>query len=210
MTTLYPANPMSSIQSMPDVGQHIRSLREQQGLSLRALADRCGLSINAISLIERGENSPTVASLHLLAQALGVPIATFFENESDQTTIYVKQAHALRVERNGILIESLGSGLRHQQIEPFRVTLEPGSGNDAEPITHTGQEFVHCQLGSLEYCVGDQKYLLATGDSLLFEATQPHRFRNPGSETAVFLLVFYGDHGNQAARQRHLNSSVQD
>ena len=68
-------------QAEPNVGQRIRMLRDQRKLSLRALADRCGLSINAISLIERGENSPTVSSLHVLATALGVPITDFFEEK---------------------------------------------------------------------------------------------------------------------------------
>ena len=51
-------------QEIPNVGQRIRTIREAQGHSLRALAERSGLSLNAISLIERGENSPTVSSLH--------------------------------------------------------------------------------------------------------------------------------------------------
>ena len=62
----------------PDVGQALRTLREQRGLSLRALAEKSGLSFNAITRIEHGENSPTVASLHLLADALNVPITAFF------------------------------------------------------------------------------------------------------------------------------------
>ncbi|MFZ2097760.1 MAG: helix-turn-helix transcriptional regulator, partial [Anaerolineales bacterium] len=77
--------------SEPNVGMRLRSLREEQGLSLRALAERCGLSINSISQIERGENSPTVSSLHRLATALKVPIATFFQDETKQTIVFVKR-----------------------------------------------------------------------------------------------------------------------
>lgn len=191
--------------TLPNVGRRIRALREQRGLSLRALAERCGLSVNAISLIERGENSPTVASLHHLAQALSVPITAFFESESEQTTVYVRHNSRMHTRRNGMGIESLGSGLRNQQIEPFLVTLEPGAGSDSEPITHAGQEFVHCVAGEIEYCVGDQNFRLQPGDSLLFEASQPHHFRNAGAVPAIMLLVFQTTAGSHTASQRHLS-----
>ena len=58
----------------PDVGRRIRMRREQRGLSLRILAERSGLSVNAVSLIEGRQSSPTVVTLHRLAEALGVRI----------------------------------------------------------------------------------------------------------------------------------------
>lgn len=194
------------IETTPNVGQRIRRLREQQGYSLRALAEQCGLSINAISKIERGENSPTVASLHLLASALSVPITEFFRETSEQTIVFVKHSHRLRSQHSGMGIESLGIGLREQRLEPFLVTLDGGAGTDSQPITHPGQEFVYCLEGQIEYQIGSETYPLEAGDSLLFEASQPHRFLNPASAPAVILLVFQAQEGNQAARQRHLDT----
>lgn len=188
------------------VGQRIRLLREQRGLSLRALADKCGLSVNAISRIERGENSPTVASLHLLARALDIPITEFFREASDRATVYVKRGHRLRAEHSGMGIESLGMGLRNQQLEPFLVTLAPGAGGETDSITHAGQEFVYCLQGEIGYQIDAETYTLESGDSLLFEASQPHRFYNTSSATALILLVFQAQEGNQAARRRHLET----
>ena len=190
----------------PAVGQRIRLLREQQGFSLRALAERCGLSVNAISKIERGENSPTVASLHLLASALGVPITEFFRDTSDQTTVFVKRSRRLRSQSGGMDIESLGIGLRNQQLEPFLVTLDAGAGQECRLITHAGQEFVYCLEGQVEYEIGQESYHLETGDSLLFEAAQPHRSLNLTGAPAVILLVFQSQEGTQIARQRHLDT----
>jgi transcriptional regulator with XRE-family HTH domain len=194
----------------PNVGLRIRRLRERQGLSLRALAGRSGLSINAISLIERGENSPTVSSLHLLATALGVPITDFFEAEHEQVTVHVKPEHRLRSYTNGIKMESLGIGLRNQQLEPFLMTVEPGAGDIDMPITHPGEEFVHCLKGEIEYCVGDQRYELEVGDSLLFQATQPHCFHNGSGLPAVFLMVFQAGEHAHLARRRHLVPQPQE
>jgi transcriptional regulator with XRE-family HTH domain len=182
----------------------LRALRNEQGLSLRALAERCGLSINAISQIERGENSPTVSSLHRLATALDVPIADFFQGEARQTTVFVEHDLGLQAESGGVLMESLGIGLYNQRLEPFRLTIEPGAGNGHDPITHQGEEFVHCLEGQVDYRVGDHLFRLKPGDSLLFDATQEHAYRNPSPGPATILLIFQTSQDSHSVRQLHI------
>lgn len=189
----------------PQVGQKIRVIREQRGLSLRQLAELSGLSANAISRIEHGENSPTVASLHALAGALRVSITEFFQEVTGQRTVLVRHGIRLRTVHAGIEMESLGIGLRNQQIEPFLLTLQAGSGRDSETITHAGQEFVFCITGTICYEIAQQQYVLEAGDSLLFEAAQPHRFWNPSNRDAQIMLVFQTQDGNLAAGQWHLD-----
>ncbi len=192
----------------PNVGYRIRTLRERQGYSLRALSERCGLSINAISLIERGENSPTVSSLHLLAKALGVSITEFFQDEQEEAVVFVGPNARLVSLVNGIGMESLGIGLRQQQLEPFLLTVAPGAGNFDQPISHSGEEFVFCLEGVIEYCIRDRIYRLEPGCSLLFEATLPHCFHNTGQVPARLCIVFYAGGGSQAARLLHLESPL--
>ena len=72
------------------VGQRIRFLRNQRGHTLRDLADRCDLSVNAISRIERGKTSPTLSSMHRIAEALRVPITDFFETRVPGPTVHLK------------------------------------------------------------------------------------------------------------------------
>lgn len=188
----------------PDVGARLRRLREQRGFSLRELAEQCGLSFNAISRIERGENSPTVSTLHQLATALNVSITAFFEDANEQATVLTRHNRRLRSAANGIAMESLGVGMRGQQVEPFLVTVEPGAGNADDPIVHAGEEFVHCLAGTISYRVNGEAYDLEAGDSLLFEATQPHCFQNLGSRAAQFLIVFQAADGKLLAGQHHL------
>ena len=125
------------------VGRRIRELRTKQGLSLRALADFSHLSTNAISLIERGDNSPTVSSLHSLATALAVPITAFFEQQGDGDVIHLRKDCRPTSETAGVRMENLGSGLPNQQIEPFLMTIEPGGSSTSSQITHSGEEFVY-------------------------------------------------------------------
>lgn len=188
----------------PNVGMRLRALREKRGWSLRELADRCNLSFNAISRIERGETSPTVSTLHSLATALKTPITAFFEDNSEQATVVVRSDRRLTSYTDGITMESLGIGLRHQHLEPFLVTVEPGAGNGDRPIVHSGEEFVHCVEGTIIYVVNDEAYQLEAGDSLLFEATQPHNFYNPGKTNAGLIMVFQVSDGRYSIGQRHL------
>lgn len=191
----------------PAVGRRIRALREERGFSLRALGERCGLSANAISLIERGENSPTVSSLHLLAQALRVSITDFFETGHEQAVVFVRPDTRLRASADGVVMESLGIGLPNQQLEPFLITLAPGSGNLDQPITHAGEEFVYCLQGTLEYTIQDHVYHLDPGTALLFDAQRDHCFFNAGTGPAVVLMIFYAGEGNHLARRLHLLAS---
>jgi transcriptional regulator with XRE-family HTH domain len=190
----------------PKVGLRIRALRDQRGLSLRALAERCGLSINAISQIERGENSPTVASLHRLSTAMNVPITDLFQDEARQTTVFVKRDLGLRSQSSGVIMESLGIGLFNQQLEPFRMIIQPGVEKVDDPISHSGEEFIHCLEGEIEYCVGERIFQLEQGDSLLFDATQMHSYRNQTNQQVVLLMIFLASQDVQGTQQLHLNA----
>lgn len=187
------------------IGQKLRTLREAQDLSLRGLADKCGMSFNTISRIERNETSPTVATLHILAQTLNIPISKFFEDSYEQSVIFVKAAERIRSTANGVMMESLGVGLQDQKLEPFLVTVTPGEHSHTSPITHNGEEFVYCLAGVLTYEINEVTYELAEGDSLLFDATQPHRFYNEGKQEARFVVVFQGIQNKYVVEHHYLD-----
>jgi transcriptional regulator with XRE-family HTH domain len=187
------------------VGIRLLEVRQSHGLSLRALAARSGLSINAISRIEREESSPTVASLQRLAGALDVPLVELFRVAPERATVVVRRGEGLKSRSGGVLIESLGAGLRGQRSGPFLMTLEPLAWGGEEPIQHEGEEFVHCLEGDVEYTVGTGRHRLVEGDSLLFLAKQPHRCRNLAERAARLLIVILAPQGDiQATQQRHL------
>jgi len=189
----------------PQVGRKVREIRGKRGLSLRGLSELSGLSINAISRIERDECSPTVSSLHSLSAAFGVPITALFDSGPPRATVLVKRNRRMRTQGRGVTMESLGTGLPNQQIEPFLMTLQPGVVATTEPVSHGGQELAYCQGGEVEYQVGDAKYRLEEGDSLLFDARQLHMCRNQGDSPAIVLLVLHGTQDRSMPRHRHLD-----
>lgn len=187
------------------VGQRIKGLRAEQGLSLRDLAEISGLSANTISLIENEKNSPTLSTLQCLAQALDVPITDFFQDQGGVTTVFVKKGEGMYTKNANVQMESLGLGLQNQELVPFLITLETGDENTVNEVSHGGQEFVHCLQGEIVYTTRDGQFHLESGDSLLLDAAFPHKCINQSQATAKYLLIF-SEHGDDKQIHKiHLN-----
>jgi len=173
-----------------NVGHGLRKLRSERSLSIRALAEKSGLAVNTLSLIENGKTSPSCSTLQQIATALGVPITAFFETELPQNTVvYVRACQRSHAAFTHGTLEDLGAGLRNRVVEPLIVTLKPNAGSGATSIVHTGHEFVYCLQGRIIYTVEEHPYLLEPGDSLLFESHLPHRWQNIDSGSSQALLV---------------------
>lgn len=188
-----------------EVGPRLKELREGQRTSMRALAQRSGLSANALSMIERGLASPSVSTLNKLADALGISITEFFDHAlKRQDVVLVRADERTRVPFTRGLWEGLGGELFAGRVEPFVLTLEAGGASGTRSIVHTGHEFVYCLRGTLEYLVKDQRFELTSGDTLLFAAHLHHRWRNPGKTVTAAMIVLSGF--EQAPPQHGLHS----
>jgi transcriptional regulator with XRE-family HTH domain len=187
-----------------DVGARLRSLREERGVSMRALARRSGLSANALSMIERGLTSPSVSTLYKLAGALEVPITAFFREEPPRNKIvFCKASERVRVPLSRGVWEGLGGESFTGRMEPSMVTLESGGSSGPYGMLHTGHEFVFCLRGTLEYEVDDQRFILTAGDSLIFAANLNHRWRNPGKTVASAIIVLAGFEESERPSEFH-------
>ncbi len=180
------------------VGRRLRLLREERGLSIRALASRCDLAMNTLRLIENDKTSPSVSTLQRLARGLDVPITAFFEDDRQSSVIHIKAGQRPRVVISQGILENLGAGFSLRAVQPFVVTLEPLGGSGSQVCAHAGYEFVYCLKGRLAYTIEDRTYLLEPDDSLLFESHLPHRWQNVDEVVSKNLLVLYptreGDH----------------
>jgi transcriptional regulator with XRE-family HTH domain len=186
------------------VGRCLRELRAEHGLSIRALAERSGLNVNTLSLIENGKTSPSVSTLQQLAMTLKVPITAFFETGIPKNNIsYQKAGQRPQAAFAHGTLEDLGSGLTLRGGTPLVVTLEPKADSGPTPIVHTGHEFVFCLEGHLLYTIEERTYLLESNDSLLFEAHLPHRWQNIGDTLSRSLLVLCPADDSDRPTERH-------
>ena len=188
------------------VGRRLREFRLKQGLSLRLLANLCGLNINTLSLVENGKISPSVNTLQQIAQALDVSITHFFESEIATTRIvFTPSTLRPKTKIGSTCMQNLGKNLTGNVVQPFIVTMDPGYGSRDRKIVHTGHEFVYCLSGEVNYWIEDQEYILLAGDSLVFEAHLPHRCMNNGASTAEIMLIFYPQNGKEMSGEKHFS-----
>ena len=187
-----------------NVGARLRMLRAGAGLSIRALAEMSKLNVNTLSLIENGKTSPSVSTLQQLAGALGVPVTEFFVTEQgNKTVVYQQNGSRPRALFEHGVMEDLGAGMSRFGAEPLIVTLETEADSGKNPIVHTGREFVYCLEGRIAYTVDTDTYSLEPGDSLLFEAYLPHRWKNTDAKPSRLLLVLCPLDERDQPTQRH-------
>jgi transcriptional regulator with XRE-family HTH domain len=191
------------IKQTSSLGERLRMLRTERRLSQRDLAYQAGISANSISLIERNEISPSVSTLQSLAGALNIKISYFFDEEYTGNILFVKSEERPVIKGKGLFIEGVGKRLPNQEVEPFRIILEPYATSGEQEVIHPGQEFVCCQEGKVEYLIDGQSYLVEEGDFLIFEASLPHLWRNPFGRRAIFLLVIQTSNQSRDPVHRH-------
>ena len=188
-----------------DVGGRLRELREERGLSMRALARLSGLSANALSMIERRKASPSVSTLYKLADALEVPITTLFREQPEGSdVVFRKASERARVPFPRGLWEGLGGEEFLGRVEPFMLTLESGANSGPFTMEHSGHEFVLCLRGQLEYQVENNVFRLEPGDTLLFAANLKHRWRNPGKTVTNAVFVLSGFEEEELHGEAHI------
>ena len=192
-----------------DVGSRLRELRQERGMSMRALARASGLSTNALSMIERARTSPSVSTLYKIADALEVPITAFFRQEPPkQEIVFRKATHRSRIPFPRGQWEGLGGEVFVGGLEPFLLRLESGASSGPFGMIHCGDEFVFCISGQLEYQVEDQQFLLEPGDSLILAAQLRHRWRNPGKTITQAVIVMTCEDQGERPSEFHLSSGV--
>jgi transcriptional regulator with XRE-family HTH domain len=181
------------------IGRKIREIRSRHRLSLRKLAEKSGLNINTLSLVENGKSSPSVSTLQHLAHALKVPITAFFESEPDpKQVVFMRHNLRPRATFESIRLENLGKDLAEHAVQPFVVVLEPRGGSGSQMIVHTGHEFVYCLSGKILYLIDGIRYELGPGDSIVFESHLPHRWENlDEGESQIILIIIPADQREQ-------------
>jgi transcriptional regulator with XRE-family HTH domain len=170
------------------VGRRVRALRLERGLSLNELAGRAGISIGALSQIERGLSSLRVKVIWPLAAALGVEPSALIGDEG-ASDLYCVRSHLRRplpVHSEGIakaLLSPPGATLTG-----MLVTVEPGGGT-AEAYAHAGHEFGYVLAGEIDVSIDGTTYALKPGDSFAFKSTLLHSFTNRGRQRGEILWV---------------------
>lgn len=181
---------MPTRESWRNVGRKIRYLRREHQLTIKQLATGCGLSANAISLLERGEVAPTVATLCKIASALGASPGSFFQEICPNEVVLTRARDHHPEQAAGQAVRALTCAFGESHEPPLDAVEMVEEGPELSPTY--SPEFVLCLSGQIEYQANGQCYQLKAGDSLAFNGNVLHCWRNCSSGTAVAVMVFNG------------------
>ena len=171
------------------IGTKIKELRTMKNLSLADLAKLTGFTRSFLSQIENDKASPSIASFVKIANALGVvPSQLFFEDRREEKIIVRKKDREVFTnEKSRVRFERLVFRTPDKKIEPVLITLEPGGYSGLYQAD--GQEFAIITRGKVELTLGNTTYVLKEGDSVYFEASLPHSWKNihRGKSTGLWV-----------------------
>jgi transcriptional regulator with XRE-family HTH domain len=176
------------------VAQNLQRLRSKRDLSLDALARSCGVSRAMLAQIESGRSVPSIKVLCKIARGLKVSVAAFLENRAFEGVELLPAQQSKRlVSANGAFVSrALFPYDMARQSEFYEIRLSALGEERSHGHGPGIQENLVVAQGVLEVSVNEERYLLSTGDSILFYADQPHCYRNPAdSEAVAFLVVTY-------------------
>jgi transcriptional regulator with XRE-family HTH domain len=174
-----------------DVGDRLRAIRRRRHVTLKTVADRAELSESFLSQVERGRANASVASLRRIAAALGVNVADLFEPNGSTTRPRVLRREA----RPNLTFGTLGQKymLTPRPLEHLQVIIgefDAGGSTGDEPYTHgDSEELLVVLTGIVSLQLGTEMFELATGDSIDYRSSTPHRLTNIGGDPAEVMWI---------------------
>ncbi|MFZ5891050.1 MAG: helix-turn-helix domain-containing protein [Myxococcota bacterium] len=181
------------------IAERVRQLRAERGYSLEALAKRSGVSRSMLSVIERGESSPTATVLDKLASGFGITLAALFEAVAQEET--APRGPLLRREQQSTWRDP-ASGYVRRNVSPPSAAGEAAlqivevrfpAGARVAFENGVRDVRVHQQVwileGNMDVTVGSERYRLETGDCLAMQLDEPTMFHNPTRKAARYAVV---------------------
>lgn len=171
-----------------DIGQKIKELRVQKGLTQEELADRSELSKGFISQVERNLTSPSISTLVDILQSLGTDLSDFFANTVDEQIVFRNNDYFEKTDTElSNKIEWIIPNAQKNEMEPIRLTLEP-KGKTYPDNPHEGEEFGYVLSGNLSIHLGSKTHKAKAGESFYFTPNKTH-YLEAGNKGACIIWV---------------------
>ncbi|HJE88550.1 helix-turn-helix domain-containing protein [Rikenella microfusus] len=185
------------------IGQVIRQLREENGISLEELSARAGISVDKLDKIEKNETNPSLGVLIRISRALGAKLGALLAGKDEDRSAVVTRRKDLAGNLtfagnedgyNGHLhFYAMAQDKADRHMEPLVVEIAPSGGAPVpDPRSeHSGEEFVYVLEGEATLYYGEETYRLEAGDSVYYDSVVPHFLANESDRPARVLAVLY-------------------
>ncbi len=179
-----------------ELGTKLRQLRLKKKIALVDLGKHTGLSASMLSQLENGKLIPTLPTLARIAMVFDVDLSHFFSEKRPRRTFSIVRAHErLKFPDRpdspvpGFFFEVLAFGTSDKQMSAYLAEFPRHAPHDARAHVHDGSEFIHVMEGVLGIHYQSEDHLLKAGDSVYFDASEPHAYFGQ-SEAPAKALVF--------------------
>lgn len=175
------------------IADRVKALRAEHGLTLEALAEKSGVSRSMLSLVERGESSPTAVVLEKIAAGLGTALAALFDDPAAPAKPISRTADRTpwRDPASGYVRRNISPANFPSPIQIVEVALPAGAevAYESGPRETRLHQQIWVQDGAVEVTVGRTTHRLAADDCLAMALDEPVAFRNRTRRTARYLVV---------------------
>ena len=175
------------------IGDRLKGLREVLDIPIEEIAQLCNISIEEYLKIEDGDGDISISKLQTISKRYGIALDVLMFGEEPRMSSYflTRKDQGMSVERRkAYKYQSLASGFRGRNADPFMVLVEPKpEGSVIEQNSHEGQEFDFVTEGRLELTIKNKTLILNQGDSIYFDSSLPHCMRALDDKAVRFLAV---------------------
>jgi transcriptional regulator with XRE-family HTH domain len=178
------------------IGERVKSLRREAGMTLDGLAERAGVSRAMLSKMERGEKNPTLMIAARVADGLGVTLTQLIDTKRGGKAVPIARddRRVSRDPRTGFERGEISALTGGRGVGIAYNSLPEGAGSGDLSAYQSGvEQYVIVERGGLRATIGGEEYALETGDALHFEADTPHRFDNAGEGECGYYSVVYSE-----------------
>ncbi|OFA03466.1 helix-turn-helix domain-containing protein [Duganella phyllosphaerae] len=170
------------------IGKRLHDLRVARGLSLRKLAEIASVSPTLLSQVERDVTEPSLTTLRSLSAVFGESMSALFADPQAPSVWLSRPGERLTLmgPKGGVSYERLTRG--NGQMEVLRAVFAPGQFSAEDPLRHPSLECVYVISGTLTAEIGGTTYAVNAGESITFDAQQPHRYTNQGDSDAEVIV----------------------
>jgi transcriptional regulator with XRE-family HTH domain len=192
----------------PDINSRIatrvRALRADLGMTLDTLAAKCDVSRSMISLIERGESSPTAVVLEKIAAGLGVSLAGLFDDAGAPANPVSRREDRTpwRDPQSGYVRRNISPAGFPSPIQIVEVVLPAGARVAYE--TGARDVSIHQQIwvqeGTVEVTLGKVTHRLSEDDCLAMQLNESTAFRNRTRKPARYLVIIASERPRASRR----------
>ncbi len=175
------------------VGEIINKFRKERRMTLQELAQRSGVALATLSRIENGKMVGTLKSHIKICEALGLSLPDLYkELPSSKKTLEVKtkadeQKVSVHDKKSSSIM--LAANVQKKKILPLLVVLSKGGRTNTEEDSRGVEKFIYVLCGKIEADINDEKFGLGSGDTIYFDSSVPHYFKNSGTGEARLVAV---------------------